>query len=66
MSDDVHMVQPGEAPDDLAARLAALDERPVEEHVAVYDGLHRELRDQLVDGPGAGPGVDEDAARPGA
>jgi hypothetical protein len=38
-----------EVPDDVSARLAALDDQPVEEHVAVYDALHRELRDQLVD-----------------
>lgn len=34
--------------------LATLDHRPVEEHVAVYDLLHRRLRDQLSSAPDAG------------
>ena len=58
------MEQRREVPDDVSARLAALDDRPVEEHVAVYDELHRELRDQLVDGASQGQGVDQDALRP--
>jgi hypothetical protein len=58
------MEQHGEVPEDVSARLAALDDQPVEEHVAVYDELHRELRDQLVDGTAQGQGVDHDAPRP--
>jgi hypothetical protein len=42
----------GPASGDVAERLAELDELPVEQHVAVFDEIHRELRDQLVDGPG--------------
>lgn len=34
--------------------LAGLDDRPVEEHVAVYDRVHRRLRDHLRSVPGAG------------
>ena len=51
------MEQRSQWPDDVSARLAALDDQPVEEHVAVYDALHRELRDQLVDGAPEGPAV---------
>jgi hypothetical protein len=43
----------------VGARLAALDSLPVDEHVAIYDALHRELLDQLVEGP-----VDASAPRP--
>jgi len=50
VSEDVQMEPPDN--DDVTSRLAALDQLPVVEHVAVYDQLHRELRDQLVDGPG--------------
>lgn len=34
---------------DAVRRLARLDELPVEEHVAVYEELHRDLRDSLRD-----------------
>lgn len=58
MSEGVQMEQQGDIPVDVAERLAALDDQPVEEHVPAYDALHRELRDQLVGKP------DEDAPRP--
>lgn len=44
---------------DVRARLAVLDSLPVDEHVAIYDALHRELLDQLVEAP-----VDAAAPRP--
>jgi hypothetical protein len=34
------------------ARLAILDELPVEEHPAVYDEVHRALQDSLAAFPG--------------
>jgi hypothetical protein len=58
------MEQHGEAPDDVATRLAALDDLPVDQHVSVYNELHRELRDQLVDGPAEEAVIDEGAPRP--
>ena len=47
MSDDAQAADPA----DLEARLRVLDALPVDEHVAIYDGLHRELRDQLAGTP---------------
>lgn len=35
--------------DDAQAKLAALDEQPVEEHPAAYDEVHRALSDVLAD-----------------
>ena len=34
--------------DDALARLQELDERPVTEHVVVYDEVHRLLQDALA------------------
>ena len=39
--------------DAAIAELARLDELPTSEHVAVYDGLHRQLQDALADLDGA-------------
>lgn len=52
--------QGGTTDHDVRARLAALEDVPVEQHVGIYDELHRELRDQLVDGSG----TEQDAPRP--
>ena len=45
--------QDGTPPDPRVAaaldRLAALDNLGVDEHVAVYDAVHRDLRDALAD-----------------
>ena len=38
---------------DVRERLAALRERPVDEHVAAYDDVHRRLQDALADLDGA-------------
>jgi hypothetical protein len=35
--------------DAAMAELARLDELPTSEHVAVYEGLHRQLQDALAD-----------------
>ncbi len=35
--------------DEAMAELARLDELPTSEHVAVYEGLHRQLQDALAD-----------------
>ena len=39
---------PGELVSLTAARLAGLDGTPIDEHVAVYDDLHRGLSDALA------------------
>jgi hypothetical protein len=49
VSDDAQAADPA----DLEARLRVLDALPVDQHVAIYDGLHRELRDQLAGAPGS-------------
>lgn len=42
----------GAVPDPVTTELAGLRELPVEEHVAVFDRVHRQLRDRLADAPG--------------
>lgn len=37
------------AVDAAAQRLAALDDAPVEEHVDIYDDVHRRLQEGLAD-----------------
>jgi hypothetical protein len=59
VSDDEQQVDAS----DLEARLRALDSLPVDEHVAIYEGLHRELRDGLAGGAG-GVGAAEGAPAP--
>jgi len=38
---------------DVRSRLDALGDRPVSDHVAVYDGVHRVLQDRLASLDGA-------------
>lgn len=40
-------------PAEVDEQLSALEDAPVEEHVAVYDSVHRRLRDHLSEAPGA-------------
>ena len=42
-----------EAVDEALARLQALPERPVSEHVSIYEDVHRLLQDALADVDGA-------------
>ncbi len=42
----------GAETDPVTSELAALPDLPVEEHVAVFDRVHRQLRDRLADAPG--------------
>ncbi len=41
-------------PAEIDAMLTTLDRHPAQEHVAVYDQVHRRLRDHLRSVPGAG------------
>ena len=54
------MEQHSEGHEDTVRRLAMLDDLPVEDHVAVYEELHRQLHDQLSDDAATG----DDAAHP--
>ena len=54
------MEQHSEGHEDTVRRLAMLDDLPVEDHVAVYEELHRQLHDQLSDDAVTG----DDAAHP--
>ena len=42
-----------EAVDEALSRLQQLSERPVTEHVAIYEDVHRLLQDALADVDGA-------------
>jgi hypothetical protein len=52
-------------PLDVEARLRVLESLGVDEHVAIYDGLHRELRDQLASGFDGAAVPEGGADRPG-
>jgi hypothetical protein len=43
--------------DEVLASLAGLEERPLEEHVAVFESAHERLRDALTDAARPAPGA---------